>query len=344
LVNIRKLLGELITKSEISWLDPEKADGCEDSYSPNLVPFLDQSFDLLRQENAIERLFPFVRLEFYEVYADSEGDGDIFGDLYSSFSDLFIKKNLNPREFKKIDPILTKWLKSESSWERISPAIEVYRNYKKYVSSEILNYICELLFALWDDLEDPSYLLDEIEGVYRYRMRYINRRREIILSVYNIDNKILQKNLEIAYGESHVGWGTSWDKLLALEYLYKLNKKRWKERYFELIVQDLSSCAEPMLERNFDIEIAEMHLSNLDAEKAIDLLVDFFARNKNRLNEVYHYRKAINTIAGKNKETIKYFFDKVSKNSKDLPLDDFIEIIKLETTIDFTDIVKKYHK
>lgn len=344
MIEINELLGDLISKSNYYWLNPNEEAEYVDLDLFELTKFTNKTFDILRKEKRLEELIPFIlgKLEeahqFFEYYQEYCYDNNYLEQIYSVFYDIFEQKLLNKNEFKSLESDFLSYFDS-GYWEEVDFGLSIINCYKEFLSPKTIDILSELLFYVWEDIESKYEYDDSHDKGYYYHREYMQRRDTIISIIYNIDKKALEKSLERVFNEGYIGWGTSWDKLLAAEYLIKFNKKKWIKTYFRLIIADLSSLAESEIEREFDHKIARSHLLNLENEEAIDLFVKFFTRDKLYKEELIEYINAIKMIVGKNNETIKYFYTKATNASKSFPLGIFIEILEKECNIDFYQII-----
>jgi len=95
------------------------------------------------------------------------------------------------------------------------------------------------------------------------------------------------------------------------------------------------------LETKLDHEVAQKHLLNINSEKAVELLVKYFVKDKSIYpEEIHHYRNAIKEIIAKNENTIRLFYEEVKKVAEPFPLEEFIKIINKESSFDFYEVIQ----
>lgn len=336
--DISKYLEVIINKSDIRWLKGDYEGPMEKFDDKKLEVFLGKAIDILRKgELNLDDLFSFVKNQFYEYYEEYY---EFERNLYYAFVRIFTGKKFTELELKKIRNFSIGKLNS-SKWPEVEFALNVFRHYKNWVDKIIISKICDLLFYTWDDIELDFDTSGNFDKGYDYHLDLVYRREDLIHLIKIIDKDALIKSLERVFKESHIGWGTSWDKLLAAEHLYYLKGDEWLEPYFNWIIGDLSSFTESDLETRLDHEVAENHLANIESGKAVELLVKYFVKNKSiYIEEIHHYRHAIKVIFAKNENTLRLFYEEVKKVAEPFPLEEFIKIINKESSFDFYEVIQ----
>ncbi|MHA1532995.1 MAG: hypothetical protein ACTSR6_13490, partial [Candidatus Heimdallarchaeota archaeon] len=321
--DIREHLEEVINKNDLAWLKGDFDGPMESFDEQKLEVFLVNAIDVLRKgEMNLDDLYSFVKKQFYEYY---ERYREIERNLYIAFERTLTGKIFIELELQEIREFSLKKLES-SEWLEVKFALNVFRYYKNWVDKIVISKICDLLFHTWDDIESDFAYSGGYDNGYDYHLDLIYRREELIRLIKSIDKDALIESLERVFKESHIGWGTSWDKLLAAEHLYYLKGDEWLETYFDWIFDDLSSYSESDLETKLDHEVAQKHLLNINSEKAVELLVKYFVKDKSIYpEEIHHYRNAIKEIIAKNDNTIRLFYDEVKIVAEPFPLEEFIK-------------------
>ncbi|MHA1127090.1 MAG: hypothetical protein ACTSO7_16660 [Candidatus Heimdallarchaeota archaeon] len=337
MVEIQELLGDLFANSDYYWLNP--SDDPKEYESLDLYElreFTDKAFDILRKKQQLKELIPFIMnkleiahqiLEYYEEIL--HGNDEFLHEIYSVFNDIFEQKKLTEKEFVSLEDDFFKYLDS-GLWEEVEFGLDMISLYRGFLSTKAIEILCNLLFHSWDDIEYRYDKFDYHEISFNYEEDLNIRNANIANIIYSVDKQALVNPLQEVFKESLIDEYTSWDKLVAAEYLVKIDKKKWLPTYFKLIFENLTPGAFSEIERKHDHKFAKKHFLKLDQKEAIDLLVEFFKDSELTPKEILGYKNEIKIIARKNDEMLKYFIQKVRKLSNSFPFDEIIKILAKE--------------
>lgn len=328
-----KSLDELIEKSNYFWLKEETTDASYKFNKSEFKEFLSKSFDLIRNKKlTISKLLGKI-----EYYADERFNNDDFKDqldevywiLYHFLVNTIVKKD-------EIDELYShiKNLTHDSIWSIAKFAFKIIAHFGEYLEdSKKASSLCGLLFSNWSDLE--KWLQrgnNTAEENIAYHELLVERRELVLQAIFVLDKKYLKEPMERAIDETYIGWGTNWDELLALKYLYLLNKKDGVKSYLELIIDGLISCDyDDDYEAVKDCGVALGHLTNIDEKLAIDTLLEIIIEGElSSIDDWEYFQKPVKYIVCEKSEMKEYFKKKVKQLNNSTIEEIYFPIIGLD--------------
>jgi len=325
-----KLLDELIEKGNVFWLKDDY-DFSYDIGKDEFKEFLSKSYVLVKNtELTLSQLLGRIEYQiektFYDYYESSQQVDEIYWILHSFITDVLKEKHEILELYSYI-----KNSTFDEIWTKAKFALEIIVHFGEYLEdTKEASSLSGLLFSNWDDLEDWLQRGDNTAEENIAYQELLCERREIVLkAIFVLDKNIMKKPMERAITETYIGWGTNWDQLLALKFLFLLNKKERVKDYLESIIAALNSCRYDDYESNKDCIVAMDHLYNFDTKLAIDTL--FLIMKEGELSPAddwKYYRTPVEYIVGETEEMKDYFRENL-KQLKNPPVEEiYIRIIE----------------